>query len=340
MICYYNGNILRTETYVKYVGNKAVIVPLDVPVECTFEQLSDMIYLRTTIDKQKFKLVFTCKYPLKSGNRFQPFPIWDDNSVYRMLNMVNKTSIEEIELYIEVVRVKSQVNKSVGGHIDLLVCDNYNVVEFDSGCGPSSNPIPDTGVYGYDEDYADEEVDEDVADESNGDADVQADGHVSSFQIFNKVLENEQEIYVSADAASCDVSNNPDVEESDESSPTQYHLPLTPQFEHVENLGNVILSGWTPWVQHTTGYSSGEFVVGQNFNSKSDLQEAAKIYSIKTHQEFVVIASLKKLLVLKCKKAEECQCLWKLRVMVVKDTCLFVIDKYKGPHACVNPCLN
>ena len=48
----------------------------------------------------------------------------------------------------------------------------------------------------------------------------------------------------------------------------------------------------------------------------------------------------KKLLVLRCKKAEECQCLWKLRVMVVKDTCLFVINKYKGPHTCVNPCLN
>ena len=25
VICYYNGNILRTKTYVKYVGNKAVI---------------------------------------------------------------------------------------------------------------------------------------------------------------------------------------------------------------------------------------------------------------------------------------------------------------------------
>ena len=79
---------MRTETYVKYVGNKVVIMPLDIPVECTFEQLSDMISSRTTIDKHK--------YLLKSGNRFQPFPIWDDSSVYQMLNMVNTTSIEEI----------------------------------------------------------------------------------------------------------------------------------------------------------------------------------------------------------------------------------------------------
>ena len=82
VICYYNGNILRTEINVKYVGNKAVIVPLDVPVECTFEQLSDMIYSRTTIDKQMFKLVLNCKYSLKRGNKFQPFPIRDDSSVY------------------------------------------------------------------------------------------------------------------------------------------------------------------------------------------------------------------------------------------------------------------
>ena len=51
VICYYNGNLLRTETDVKYVGNKVVIMPLDVPVDCTFEQLGDMIYSTTTIDK-------------------------------------------------------------------------------------------------------------------------------------------------------------------------------------------------------------------------------------------------------------------------------------------------
>ena len=102
-----------------------------------------------------------------------------------MMNMVNTTSIEEIELYIEVVRVKPQVNQPVGGHINLLVRDNYNVDEFDYGCGPSSGLVPDIGVNGDDEDNAYEEAndesDEDVDDESNGDADVQADGHVSSF---------------------------------------------------------------------------------------------------------------------------------------------------------------
>ena len=153
-------------------------------------------------------------------------------------------------------------------------------------------------------------------------------------------MENKQRIYVSAHAASCDVSNNPNVEEPNESSLVHYHLPPTAQFEHVENLGNAISTSWTPWVQHTTGYSGGEFVVSQVFNSKYDLQEAAKVYSIKAHQEFVIIASSKKFLVLKCKKAEECQCLWKLRAMVVKDICLFVIHKYKGPHTCINPCLN
>ena len=51
MICYDNGQILRTEKYVKYEGRKVVIVPLDVQVECTFEQLIDIIYSRKTIDK-------------------------------------------------------------------------------------------------------------------------------------------------------------------------------------------------------------------------------------------------------------------------------------------------
>ena len=44
-------------------------------------------------------------------------------------------------------------------------------------------------------------------------------------------------------------------------------------------------------MKHTTAYSSEEFLAGQVFNSKSALQEATKIYSIKAHQEFVVVAS-------------------------------------------------
>ena len=48
----------------------------------------------------------------------------------------------------------------------------------------------------------------------------------------------------------------------------------------------------------------------------------------------------KKLLVLRCKKAKKCQCPWKLYAMVVKDTSFFAINKYKGPHTCVNHYLN
>ena len=80
-------------------------------------------------------------------------------------------------------------------------------------------------------------------------------------------------------------------------------------------------------------------MVGQVFNSKTDLQHATKLYSISVHQEYVV-SSTKKLLVLRCKKIEQSQCPWKLRAMVVKDTTLFAINKYNGLHKCVNPYLN
>ena len=102
-----------------------------------------MIYLKTTIDKRRFKLVLSCKYPLRSGKKFQPYPVRDDSSVCKMLNLVNTTTIEEIELYIKVVRVKAQLNQSVGGHADIFVRDNDNVAQFDYGCGPSSGPILD-----------------------------------------------------------------------------------------------------------------------------------------------------------------------------------------------------
>nr|CAN72488.1 hypothetical protein VITISV_020886 [Vitis vinifera] len=71
-----------------------------------------------------------------------------------------------------------------------------------------------------------------------------------------------------------------------------------------------------------------------------NLQHAAKLYSISANQEYVVVSSTKKLLVLRCKKAKQSQCPWKLRIMVVKGTTLFEINKHNGPHKCVNPCLN
>ena len=43
-----------TETYVKYVGNKAVIMPLDLQIDCTFNQSLAMIYSITGIAKERF----------------------------------------------------------------------------------------------------------------------------------------------------------------------------------------------------------------------------------------------------------------------------------------------
>ena len=81
-------------------------------------------------------------------------------------------------------------------------------------------------------------------------------------------------------------------------------------------------------MNYNTANSSGEFYVGQVFSSKAALQDVFKLYSIKAHQKYVVVASSRKLLVLRCKKAEECQCKWKLHAMVVKDTYFFAINKY------------
>ena len=81
-------------------------------------------------------------------------------------------------------------------------------------------------------------------------------------------------------------------------------------------------------------------MVDQVFNSKVGLEHAAKLYSFSAYQEYVVVSLTKKLFVLRCNKTEQSQCPWKLRVMVVKGTFLFAINKYNVPHKCVNHCLN
>ncbi|RVX02949.1 Serine/threonine-protein phosphatase 7 long form-like [Vitis vinifera] len=137
-------------------------------------------------------------------------------------------------------------------------------------------------------------------DEENNNVNV-----VSSFLALHEAMEGKQGRYVSVDGESCAMSNNPDPED-----PIEFSL------------------------------FSGEFMVGQVFNLKADLQHTAKLYSISAHQEYVVVESTTKLLVLRCKKAKQSQCPWKLRAMVVKGTTSFAINKYNGPHKCLNPCLN
>ena len=44
------------------------------------------------------------------------------------------------------------------------------------------------------------------------------------------------------DVPSCDVSNNPDPQDLEERGTINYYLAQSPQFENVENFGNVVLS--------------------------------------------------------------------------------------------------
>ena len=91
------------------------------------------------------------------------------------------------------------------------------------------------------------------------------------------------------DVPSFDVSNNPnpkvpDPEDPNEMRIVKHYLAPSPQFENVENFGNVVSREWTPWVNYNTANSSGEFLVGQVFTSKAAFQDVIKLYSIKAHQ--------------------------------------------------------
>ena len=131
------------------------------------------------------------------------------------------------------------MNQSLGTYIDLLLRRNDNVEELDYGPTRAPNVVTDRcEIYGDDEDCEDEEGD----DESDGDRDAQAGGHVSSFLTLNQVMKNEKRRYVPmyVDVEGCDVSNNPDHEDLVNSSTVQYHLAPSPQFEIV--FGNVVSS--------------------------------------------------------------------------------------------------
>ncbi|RVX03558.1 hypothetical protein CK203_027878 [Vitis vinifera] len=282
VICFYKGKMLRTKTDVKYIGDEAVIVPLDVPVSATYEHLLSMIYSRTGIDKKQFQVVLNCRYPLKG----------------------------------KIVPVQPRVRgQLLGNFTQLLLGQNDNVKEFEYGCGPSSAPVAMTYECRADEDEDEEKCESQEGDDLSERAeDIQHDDD----RVFEVIDEENNNVNVVSSFLDLHEAME-DPEDPIEFSPVQYHSAPSLQFENVENIGNAVSSDWTLWGNTNIGNLGGEFMCTS---------------------EYIVVESTTKLLVLRCKKAKQSQCPWKLRAMVVKGTTSFAINKYNGPHKCVNPCLN
>ena len=59
-------------------------------------------------------------------------------------------------------------------------------------------------------------------------------------------------------------------------------------------------------MKHTTGYSSREFVVDQVFNSHLLCKRLQRFTQLKHTKSLWLLSPQKKLLVLRCKKTDEC----------------------------------
>ena len=55
-----------------YVENRVVVKPINVSLKTTYEQLLEMIYSVTNINREHFQLILNCNYPIKKWNKFQP----------------------------------------------------------------------------------------------------------------------------------------------------------------------------------------------------------------------------------------------------------------------------
>ena len=57
IVCFCIGKMVRTQTDVDYVGDRVVVKPIDVPLGTTYEQLLEMIYSVTDINREHFQLI-------------------------------------------------------------------------------------------------------------------------------------------------------------------------------------------------------------------------------------------------------------------------------------------
>ncbi|RVW69911.1 Serine/threonine-protein phosphatase 7 long form-like [Vitis vinifera] len=340
VLCYWNGTILRTETDLRYIGNNVEIESIDVPIHTNFVELLKMIYDIIGVDRDD-QLVLKCRHPTEM-NKFQPLVVRNDRTVARMLLVPSKYGMSSVQLFIEQTPNHYHLSNEMG-HLTRLSTGDTDV---------------DDENERDEEDDRDDAIDTDEIHLPNDDENCCQIENIDLVMV-QQVVECENTRFVNLEVG--DRSNNPEVEFEVENTslvasphgtqfnisndnlqetfvPISYHMPPTPQFLNMDAAINCVVSDWTPWKKPTLGNVDGELSIGQIFSSKSDLQHAVKMFSIKAHQEFTVYRSNASVLVLQCKKAPHCQ--WRLRAMTVKDTGMFRITKYKGPHTCVNPCIN
>ena len=61
---------------------------------------------------------------MKKGNKFQPCPVKNDSGVARMLEMHNRSGMDEVELFVEQVPIDLQMNSPIGNCMPLLLGEN------------------------------------------------------------------------------------------------------------------------------------------------------------------------------------------------------------------------
>ncbi|RVW92837.1 Serine/threonine-protein phosphatase 7 long form-like [Vitis vinifera] len=246
----------------------------------------------------------------------------NDRTVARMLLVPLKYGMSSVQLFIEQTSNHYHLGNEIG-HLTRLSTGNTNV---------------DDENERDEEDDRDDAIDTDEIHLPNDDENCCQTKNIDLVMV-QQVVECESTRFVNLEVG--DRSNNLEVEFEVENTslvasphgtqfnisndnleetfvPISYHMPPTPQFLNVDEVINCVVSDWTPWKKPILGNVDGELSIGQIFSSKSDLQHAMKMFSIKAHQEFTVYRSNASVVVLQCKKAPECQ--WRLRAMTVKDT--------------------
>ncbi|RVW99497.1 Serine/threonine-protein phosphatase 7 long form-like [Vitis vinifera] len=264
-----------------------------------------MIYDIIGVDRDD-QLVLKCRHPTEM-NKFQPLVVRNDRTVARMLLVPSKYGMSSVQLFIEQTPNHYHLSNEMG-HLTRLSTGDTDV---------------------DDENERDEEDDRDDAintDEIHLPNDDENCCQIENIDLVmvQEVVECENTRFVNLEVG--DRFNNPEVEFEVENTslvasphgtqfnisndnlqetfvPISYHMPPTPQFLNMDAAINCVVSDWTPWKKPTLGNVDGELSIGQIFSSKSYLQHAVKMFSIKAHQEFTVYRSNANVLVLQCKKA-------------------------------------
>lgn len=274
-----------------------------------FSDILNRVYEIVDCDRTSVEIKLFVRFPVTW--KFVLVPFDDDDDLGAMWVTVSQTSIKVMEVYVEQAQKEINVEDNVTMQVPKLTPS--------VPLGSSTSMLCDANnVNGH------------IATAPSPQIVNQSNIPSSTYQLSTLNQNDINFLDHGEDHMDSDAEENEDAREAAqkairESAPSQDWLKI-------DEVDQKLIDSWMTWRSNNCMTLASEFEVGQEFDSLNQLKHFVKEWSILRNHNFKVLESEPTRYVIKCIRADECQCPWRLRAVLTLESS-FKIVQYGGCHA-------